>query len=65
MLIHGLDFKVNWRKFVVGASFFIPCLDAKEALIQIKRTTSRLGYKIKSVPTIELGICGLRVWRIK
>ena len=35
MLIHGLDFKVEWSKFIVGASFFIPCLDTEEALIQI------------------------------
>jgi hypothetical protein len=65
MLIHGLDFRVNWRRFVVGASFFIPCLDVEEAKTQVKKTTDRLGYRIKFVSTIELGICGLRVWRIK
>jgi hypothetical protein len=50
---------------VVGASFFIPCLDTDEALIQVKRTTNRLRYKIVSRVVIEKGIMGLRVWRIK
>jgi hypothetical protein len=65
MLIHGLDFNVQWSKFIVGASFFIPCLDTEEALIQIKRTTRRLGFRIKSLAVIEHGVYGLRIWRIK
>jgi hypothetical protein len=65
MLIHGLSFQVNWRNFVVGASFFIPCLDQKYALAQVKRTTTRLGYGIKHQFVIEKGILGLRVWRVR
>lgn len=65
MLIHGIDFRINWAKFRVGASFFIPCLDTEEALTQIKRTTRRLHYRIKSRVVIEEGIYGLRVWRVK
>jgi hypothetical protein len=65
MLIHGLNFDINWSKFVVGASFFIPCLDADDAMTQIKRTTKRLRYKIKTQIVIEKGIQGLRIWRIK
>ena len=65
MLIHGLSFRVNWKNFVVGSSFFIPCLDTEEALAQVKRTTKRLEYKIKTQTVVEKGIHGLRVWRIK
>jgi hypothetical protein len=65
MLIHGLNFRVNWKNFVVGASFFIPCLDTEEALAQVKRTTKRLGYKIKSQIVVEKGVQGLRIWRIR
>lgn len=65
MLIHGLSFRVNWKNFVIGSSFFIPCLDTEEALAQVKRTTKRLGYKIKTQVVVEKGIRGLRVWRIK
>ena len=65
MLIHGLDFRINWAKFIVGASFFVPCLDVEEALIQIKRTTTRLRFRIKALAVIEKGVYGLRIWRIK
>jgi hypothetical protein len=50
---------------VVGSSFFIPCLEQETALAQIKRTTKRLRYKIKSQTVVEKGIIGLRIWRIR
>jgi hypothetical protein len=50
---------------VVGSSFFIPCLDTEGALAQVKRTTKRLGYRIKTQIVVEKGIRGLRVWRIR
>ena len=65
MLIHGIDFKINWRNFVVGSSFFIPCLDPEHAREQIHRATKRLKYATKTQIVIEKGIYGLRVWRIK
>ena len=65
MLIHGLDFRVNWKNFVVGSSFFIPCLDTEEALTAVLKTTKRLGYTIKTRVVVEKGLQGLRIWRIK
>jgi hypothetical protein len=65
MLIHGLNFRINWRNFIIGSSFFIPCLDAEEARQQVKRVAKRLGYTVKTQVSIEKGIHGLRVWRIK
>jgi len=64
MLIHGLDFRVNWKNFVIGSSFFIPCLDIEGAKATILKTTRRLGYEIKTRVVVEKGISGLRVWRI-
>jgi hypothetical protein len=65
MLIHGIDFRINWAKFIVGASFFVPCLDTEDAIKQVKRSTKRLRYAVKTQVVIEEGIQGLRVWRIK
>ena len=65
MKIHGISFNVVWEKFGVGTSFFIPCLDPVETEHQIKRTTKRLGFRIKTRAVIEENIKGLRVWRIK
>jgi len=65
MLIYGIDFNVNWKKFIVGSSFFIPCLDPEIALEQVKRTTKRLKFQVKTQVVVEKGVQGLRVWRIK
>jgi hypothetical protein len=65
MLIHGLDFRVNWKNFVVGSSFFIPCLDTEGAETAVLKTTKRLGYIVKTRIVVEKGIGGLRIWRIK
>ena len=65
MRVHGISFNVNWAKFGVGTSFFIPCLDEIKAEKQILRVTKRLGFKVKCRVVIEENVKGLRVWRIK
>ena len=65
MLIHGLSFRINWPKFIVGASFFIPCLDIEATLAEVTTVTKRLGYRIKSQVTVDRGVYGLRIWRIR
>jgi glycine cleavage system pyridoxal-binding protein P len=65
MLIHGLSFRVNWTKFIVGASFFIPCLDTEAALAEAMKVAGRLNYKIRSRVVVNKGVYGLRIWRLK
>lgn len=65
MRINGIDYQVDWRRFRVGWSFFVPCLRLDESRYRITRVTDRLGYKVKIKPVIEDGVKGLRVWRIK
>jgi hypothetical protein len=65
MQIHGLTLRINWSKFIVGASIFIPCLDTEAALASIVPTLRRLRYRIKHQVAIDKGIYGLRIWRIK
>ena len=65
MYIHRLNFRINWSKFIVGASFFIPCLDTETALTELIQVTKRLHFKIKAQVNIDEGVYGLRVWRIK
>lgn len=65
MLIHGLSFRVNWAKFKVGASIFIPCLDTDAALAEVIKVTKRLHYKVRHRVAVDEGIYGLRVWRVK
>jgi pyruvate carboxylase len=65
MVVDGVTHEVNWRKFEVGASFFIPCIHAPEAREDVKKVTRRLGFKVMMKVVIEGGIRGLRVWRIR
>jgi hypothetical protein len=65
MLIHKLYFRVNWAKFRVGSSFFIPCLDTEAAVKEVTRVAKRLNYTVKTQVLISEGIHGLRVWRLK
>lgn len=65
MKVNGLEYRVDWKKFRVGWSFFVPCLRLEEGKYRITVVTKRLGYKVLIKPVIEEGIKGLRVWRVK
>lgn len=64
MLIENLSYKVNWRNFKQGYSFFIPCLDEDAAKKEILRVTKRLKLEVFIKLSVENDIKGLRVWRI-
>lgn len=64
MLVEKVSYKIDWRKFKKNTSFFIPCLNSKEARQEILRTTNRLKMKVLMKVVIEEGIRGLRVWRL-
>jgi len=64
MLIENQSYKINWRNFKQGYSFFIPCLDTTEAKKEILRVTKRLKIEVFIKISIEEGIKGLRVWKI-
>lgn len=65
MRVNRLNYQVDWKKFRVGWSFFVPCLYLEEGKHAVTTVTKRLGYKVLIKPVIEEGIKGLRVWRIK
>jgi len=65
MVVDGVSYNVNWRKFPIGASFFVPCIHAQQAKEDVRKLTRRLGFKVISKVVIEEGIRGLRVWRIR
>lgn len=65
MRIEGISYRMDWKKFRIGSSFFIPCLNDADARQRIETVMSRLGYATIIKLVIEDGIRGLRVWRIK
>jgi len=64
MLVEKVSYSVNWKNFVVGSSFFIPCLNPAEAKKVIAQTTNRLKINVATKVSIEDGVRGLRLWRI-
>lgn len=54
---------IDWARFVVGASIFIPCLNRDEVEEHVLNQCSRFGYKTTVKQVIEKGMYGVRAWR--
>jgi hypothetical protein len=63
MLVEGVKYEINWRKFRPGTSIFIPCLHPAKAKAQVLVVTKRLRINVLIKSTIEDRIRGLRIWR--
>jgi|TARA_R110000803_G_C11953165_1_gene317908 hypothetical protein len=63
--IHGIHFDVQWDKFEPHSSFFIPCLDTKEAKRIIKLAVARYKFKVRMKTTTKDKVRGIRVWRVE
>lgn len=64
MKIETVLYQINWKKFKVGYSFFVPCIDTEAARKTVAQVTRRLKMKTISKVVIEDGVKGLRVWRV-
>lgn len=59
----GVKITLDWDKFVVGSSMFIPCIDNEEAAKQVKRICKEKGFKITCKVVIYNEKLGLRIDR--
>jgi len=59
----GIIIEIEWAKFLVGSSLFIPCLNTREAVIQFRKISKQKGYEITYRVRIENGRYGVRIWR--
>lgn len=64
MRIEGVAYKINWRGFKRGTSFFVPCLNYPTAVETIQRITRRHKFEVVTKVVIEENIRGVRVWRL-
>jgi hypothetical protein len=62
--VEGVDLNIEWGKFVVGASFFIPCINHKTLIREVTNHAIARKVKIKGISRIENGMWGVRFWRI-
>jgi hypothetical protein len=64
MKIEQILYRINWAKFKRGTSFFIPCINERDAKDQINRIARRLKLNVVHKIVVVEGIKGLRVWRV-
>jgi hypothetical protein len=64
MKIESVSYRINWKKFKKGYSFFVPCIDPEAARQTLAAVTKRLKVKVVTKVTIEDGVKGLRIWRV-
>ena len=64
MRIAGVEYQVGWKKFRRGTSLFFPCLNTKEAKVELGITLKRLKIEVLTKVVVEEGIKGIRVWRV-
>jgi len=64
MKIESVSYRINWKKFKKGYSFFVPCIDPEAARQTLAPATKRLKVKVVTKVTIEDGVKGLRIWRV-
>jgi len=55
---------INWDKFVVGSSIFIPAINLTELNKQMQIIAKEKEIKLKGFDRIEAGKLGMRFWRI-
>ena len=65
ILNEGIPVLIEWHKMVLGSSFFIPSLQTEQLEEQILEAGNQRRIKLRCKETVENGIIGLRVWRIK
>jgi len=64
ILNSGLPVIIEWHKFIIGSSFYIPTLDPDKLVADIKREARERNMTVKSRFCLENGTQGVRVWRI-
>jgi len=63
MKIETVSYQLDWSKFRVGQSVFVPCIDHVTARRTLAAVTKRLKISTITKVVIVDGIKGLRIWR--
>jgi hypothetical protein len=62
--IEGVQVQIEWQKFRIGTSFFLPCIAHERMIRSITQRAEDRGFRVKTLARIENGMWGIRVWRI-
>jgi hypothetical protein len=64
ILNNGIEVCVEWHKFTVGSSFYIPTLDPEALVKAVRKEAAVHGMKIASRMVTEGTTMGVRIWRV-
>jgi len=62
--IEGVQVQIEWHRFQLGSSFFLPCIAHERMIRAITQRADDRGFRVKTIAHIENGMWGIRVWRI-
>lgn len=62
---HGMRVEIDWHKLPVGGSVFVPGADTRKLKRELRAEASQTEYSLHLEEVAELGLCGVRVWRLK
>lgn len=65
MQTNGLPILVDWGKFKVGSSFYVPTLEPDKLLNRIRKYCRKMGMGIRGKRTVEGKTMGVRIWRVR
>ncbi len=60
----GVRIVLKWDAFVVGASFFVPCINTDLAIKQLTTITDNSSQQVTTKIRVENGRLGVRIWRV-
>lgn len=60
----GVKILVDWGKFTVGSSVFVPAINIDELIVQVKLLALRNLWTIEYRQRIENKLWGVRFWRM-
>lgn len=61
----GITIKIEMDTLRIGQSFFIPVVEHRDMLAQLKYEFESREWEMSYKLTIERGMLGLRIWRVK
>jgi len=59
----GVRFVIDWDRFRVGDSVFIPCVNVKLAHKQLLKIFERREWSLRIHVSTEHNMLGVRIWR--
>lgn len=64
MLIHTIEYDIDWDNFKPYSSFFIPALNWRYAKDLVREECAKRGLLVIVRLAIENDVRGIRVWRV-